>query len=375
MSPSSTLSFFLFFSPLSNSLSFLPLSLLSLLPPPSHKKLNRYDHVIASPRPDKWNLRAVFFIASVLAGVAMLSSLLLLWGALSSHQPKSMFRAFGLPPMPYEKIITAIYLKVSISDFLTLFSSRTISWFWTSKPALPLLCAASVALLTSTILGTFWPTADISPEGQSGFSILEHLPVVGLGRSAISKEWVDGEYRDTKLWPVWIWSFCLVFWLVQDAAKVLAWKLLYKYDIFQIKTGTMVAMRATTRFDDPARPLARVSAGLIEEKLLDKKLANAEQALKSDPKAAAGMHLARTSLGRGSGPDGRGRSAEEVRAAFERVSAGMLPESQQAASAHMDQVRRATESLQRVSAAMARQSMDAGQRALQEVEKNAIDKL
>ena len=304
----------------------------------------------------------------------MLSSLLLLWGALSSHQPGSMFRAFGLPPMPYEKIITAIYLKVSISDFLTLFSSRTISWFWTSRPALPLLCAASVALFTSTILGTFWPTADISPAGQEGFNILEHLPVVGLGRKAISAEWVDGQYRDTKLWPIWIWIFCLVFWLVQDAAKVLAWKLLYKYDIFQIKTGTMVAMRATTKFNDPARPLARVSAGLVEEKLLDKKLANAEQALKSDPKAAAGMHLARTSLGRGSA-EARGRSAEEVRAAFERVSAGMLPESQAAASAHMDQVRRATESLQRVSAAMARQSLDAGSRVLQEAEKNAIDKL
>ena len=299
----------------------------------------------------------------------MLSSLLLLWGALSSHQPKSMFKAFGLPPMPYEKIITAIYLKVSISDFLTLFSSRTISWFWTSKPALPLLCAASVALFTSTILGTFWP----SSEGQAGFNIMEHLPVVGLGRKAISAEWVDGQYRDTKLWPIWIWIFCLVFWLLQDAAKVLAWKFLYKYDIFQISTGTMVAMRATTKFDDPGRPLARVSAGLVEEKLLDKKLANAEQALKSDPKAAAGMHLARTSLGRGSAD--RGRSAEEVRAAFERVSAGMLPESQAAASAHMDQVRRATESLQRVSAAVARQSMDAGSRAIQEAEKNAIDKI
>ena len=309
----------------------------------------------------------------MLAGVAMLSSLLLLWGALSSHQPGSMFSAFGLPPMPYEKIITAIYLKVSISDFLTLFSSRTVSWFWTSRPALPLLCAATVALLTSTLLGTFWPSSDITPEGQSGFNIMEHLPVVGLGRKAISSEWVDGQYRDTKLWPIWIWIFCIVFWLVQDAAKVLAWKFLYKYDVFQIQTGTLVGMRATTRFDDPTRPLARVSAGLVEEKLLDKKLANAEQALKGDPKAAAGMHLARTSLGRGSAE--RGRSAEDVRAAFERVSAGMLPESQAAASAHMDQVRRATESLQRVSAAVARQSMDAGQRMLREAEKNAIDKI
>ena len=129
----------------------------------------------------------------------------------------------------------------------------------------------------------------------------------------------------------------------------------------------MVNMRGTTRFDDKGRPLARVSAGMVEEKLLDKRLANAEAALKQDPKAAAGMALARTSLGGGD----RGRSAEEVRRAFERVSAGMLPETREQAAEHMDAVRRATESLQRVSAAYARQSMDAGKG----VPKDAIDRL
>lgn len=316
-----------------------------------------YDNVIPSPRPDKWNLRAVFFIAAVLAAVAMLSSLLLLWGALTSHRPGSMFAAFKLPAMPYEKIITAIYLKVSISDFLTLFSSRTTSWFWTSRPALALLGAAGTALMTSTMLGTFWPPME-----------LESLPVVGLGRNAISPEFqAGGPYTDTKLWPIWIWIFCIVWWFVQDAAKVLAWRLLYKFDIFQVATGTMVNMRGTTRFGDSQRPLARTSAGFVEEKLLDKKLANAEAALKKDPKAAAGMALARTSLGAGD----RGRSAEEVRRAFERVSAGMLPESREQAAEHMDAVRRATESLQRVSAAYARQSMDAGKG----VPKDTIDRL
>ena len=316
-----------------------------------------YDNVIPSPRPDKWNLRAVFFIASVLAAVAMGSSLLLLWGALDSHSPGSMFSKFGLPAMPYEKIITAIYLKVSISDFLTLFSSRTTSWFWTSRPALALLAAAGTALMTSTMLGTFWPPM-----------VLEHLPVVGLGRSAMSPEFkAGGPFSDTKLWPVWIWIYCIVWWFVQDAAKVLAWKFLYRFDIFQVATATMVNMRGASRFDDKGRPLARVSAGMVEEKLLGKQLANAEDALKKDPKAAAGMALARTSLG---GAD-KGRSAEEVRRAFERVSAGMLPESREQAATHMDAVRRATESLQRVSAAYARQSMDAGKG----VPKDTIDRL
>jgi len=326
-----------------------------------------YDNVIPSPRPDKWNLRAVFFIAAVLGGVAMISSLLLLWGALNQSIGAGgqavagpMFKAFGLPAMPYEKIITAIYLKVSISDFLTLFSSRTTSWFWSSMPAMPLLGAATVALLASTMLGTFWPK-----------STLEGLPVTGL---AGANQTTAPSYPDYRLWSLWIWVYCILWWFVQDAAKVAAWKFLYRFDIFQVATGAMVNMRGASRFKDGRRPLARVSAGLVEEKLLDKKLANAEAALAADPAARAGMALARTSLGRGA--EGRGRSAEEVRKAFERVSAGMLPASSAAAAAHMDQVRRATESLQRVSAAYARQSMEGPiQRGVKEAEKNAIDRL
>eukprot|EP00884_Botryococcus_braunii_P018072 jgi/Botrbrau1/4949/Bobra.0122s0027.1 len=223
-----------------------------------------YDNVIPNTRPDKWNLRAVFFVSSVLAAVACVSSLLLLWGCLTSHISGGIFSKFGLPPIPYAKIITMIYLKVSISDFLTLFSSRTVSWFWTSMPALPLLGAASVALTVSTMLGTFWPESE-----------LEELPVLGLGRSdAVS---------NYKLWPIWVWIYCLVWWFVQDAAKVAAYWFLFKYDIFQVATGGMVNVRATTKFDDPARPLARVSAGLVEEKLLDRKLADAEEALKNTP--------------------------------------------------------------------------------------------
>lgn len=78
-----------------------------------------YDNVIPNTRPDKWNLRAVFFVSSVLAAVACISSLLLLWGCLTSHYDSGIFRKFGLPEIPYEKIITMIYLKVSKPTYLT----------------------------------------------------------------------------------------------------------------------------------------------------------------------------------------------------------------------------------------------------------------
>ena len=59
--------------------------------------------------------QVIFTIASVLGAVACLSSLLLLWACLDSHHPHSLFRRMHLPPIPYGKIITLIYLKVATS--------------------------------------------------------------------------------------------------------------------------------------------------------------------------------------------------------------------------------------------------------------------
>merc|ERR1712146_248715 len=86
-----------------------------------------YDRVVPQPRPQKWNLPVLFFIAAVLAGVACVSSLMLLWMTLDSIKDyeNSWFYKMGLPPSDYPHIITSIYLKVSISDFLTLFAART----------------------------------------------------------------------------------------------------------------------------------------------------------------------------------------------------------------------------------------------------------
>lgn len=70
-----------------------------------------YDRALASTRPEKWNLRQIFFMASVLGLVACLSSLLLLWMCLDAHNPGSAFQRMGLPAIEYGKIITLIYLK------------------------------------------------------------------------------------------------------------------------------------------------------------------------------------------------------------------------------------------------------------------------
>jgi H+-transporting ATPase len=96
-----------------------------------------YDRAKPSPRPEKWNLRVLFTASSVLGLVSMGTSLLMLWAALDSPSCGSLFEEWGLPVPAYGQIVTMIYLKVSLSDFLTLFAARTSpGGFWSHRPGI-----------------------------------------------------------------------------------------------------------------------------------------------------------------------------------------------------------------------------------------------
>jgi H+-transporting ATPase len=93
------------------------------------------DNVIPKNMPERWNLLSLFCLSGILALVALVSSLLLLWFLLSSWQPGSALHGLGIGNLSYGQITTAIYLKICISDFLTLFSSRVSGdWFWKTRP-------------------------------------------------------------------------------------------------------------------------------------------------------------------------------------------------------------------------------------------------
>jgi H+-transporting ATPase len=110
-----------------------------------------YDNVIPSSTPPKWNIPFLFMSAGVQAFVAMVSSLILLHILLTSWEEGSLLQLMNVGGISYGKVTTAIYLKISISDFLTLFSARTESdWFWTTPPARILAIGAGVALGSST---------------------------------------------------------------------------------------------------------------------------------------------------------------------------------------------------------------------------------
>nr|AAB70152.1 proton motive ATPase [Trypanosoma cruzi] len=176
-----------------------------------------YDRVVPSKLPQRWNLPVVFTIAIILAAVACGSSLMLLWIALEGWSdetyPNSWFKALGLAQLKQGKVVTLLYLKISISDFLTLFSSRTGGrWFFTMAPGLVLLIGAIISLFVSSMVASFWHTS--RPDG---------LLTEGLA-------W--GDTNSERLLPLWVWIYCIVWWLIQDAVKVGTHKLMEWMDLF-----------------------------------------------------------------------------------------------------------------------------------------------
>ena len=176
-----------------------------------------YDYARANETPDKWNLMALSLSSSVLAIVSCASSLLLLYMLLDSGNPDGILQTFGMKPATYGEITNAIYLKVSVSDFLTLFSARTGSlFFWQVKPAPMLLAGGCIALALSSLLALFWPETE-----------LDEIPVEGLMNNA-------GLF-------VLVWLFSLFFWIIQDVLKVLCYKYMYAVNFYGINdTGVVV---------------------------------------------------------------------------------------------------------------------------------------
>eukprot|EP01032_Pedospumella_encystans_P009783 gene9783-biopygen8139 len=186
-----------------------------------------YDHTKARDTPEKWNLRVLFLVSSVMAAVSCLSSLILLYLSLASWEHGNVYQAFGIGGLSFGQITTSIYLKVSISDFLTLFSARTgPNWFWTTAPAPILLGAGCLALTASTIIACVWP--DSRPD---------NVRTLGLAR------------RPSYALALYIWLYCLVWYLVQDAAKVGTYRLLKKYNIFGYNdTGKLIMPESALKY-------------------------------------------------------------------------------------------------------------------------------
>jgi len=156
-----------------------------------------YDNVKPGKLPEVWNLRMLYLVSTVLGMVAVISSLLLLHLGLESvgNDNGWLSKMFG-KQMSFEEVQSMIYLKVSISDFLTLFAARTNRMFWEVKPAPKLLGAAMFALGMSSILALTW-NFDIGQENDK-----------------------NGMEPITFLCLCFTWSYCLAWFLLQDFLKM-----------------------------------------------------------------------------------------------------------------------------------------------------------
>jgi H+-transporting ATPase len=102
-----------------------------------------YDNVRYSPKPERWNMRALLIISTFLGAIGVVSSFGLLYIGL---------RVLHLNPLVLQSFI---YLKLSVAGHFALFVARTRGPFWSVKPAKPLLLAVILTQITATIITVY----------------------------------------------------------------------------------------------------------------------------------------------------------------------------------------------------------------------------
>ncbi|CAG9314710.1 unnamed protein product [Blepharisma stoltei] len=168
-----------------------------------------YDWVRVSKKPEHFNLKVMFIIASVLA-IAPLSGwialLVLCLAHMDSRSPNSFFQGFNIATFSYEEILTVIFLSIAISNFGTLLSARTSHWFWSRHLGWPLGLSMICGSIIAIFFAAYWP-----------FNFANKSSEISKDMAAISWK---------KTW--FVVGFCIVFFVLQDVSKVLAIKIIEK---------------------------------------------------------------------------------------------------------------------------------------------------
>ena len=124
-----------------------------------------YDNVKPSALPEQWNLIRVCITSFILGVIACSSTLMMLFLGMDSGSSSDVLGSwFGLPPLSLKQLECLIYLKISLSDFLTVFSARTNGFFFTQMPGKLLMLAFCAATGLSTLFAATWPfSTDMEP--------------------------------------------------------------------------------------------------------------------------------------------------------------------------------------------------------------------
>jgi len=172
-----------------------------------------YDFVTPSPRPERWNLPILFTVATWLGFVAVASSMLLLHWVLDSHAENSTLASWGMKDLSIQQAKGMVYLKISLSDFFTVFTARTIGPFFERQPGQLLMFCAVLATLSSTLLSMHWPFAEKDKETGE-------VDMVSI---------TSGQ-------AMFVWFYCIIWFIIQDGMKVVLYKVLYQFDVSGLRT-------------------------------------------------------------------------------------------------------------------------------------------
>ncbi|MFZ0510282.1 MAG: plasma-membrane proton-efflux P-type ATPase [Candidatus Nitrosopolaris sp.] len=102
-----------------------------------------YDNVRHSAQPERWNMRTVLGIATILGIIGVASTFILLYIGKDIFQlNSSILQSF-------------IYLKLSVAGHLFLFAARTRHHFWSIKPGIRLFLAVVGTQITATLITVY----------------------------------------------------------------------------------------------------------------------------------------------------------------------------------------------------------------------------
>jgi len=110
-----------------------------------------YDNVKYSINPERWNMRVILSMSTFLGLVGVISSFGIFYiGQEVLH-------------LSHEEVQTFIFLKLAIAGHLTIFLTRTRSYFWTIKPSGTLFWSAVLTKILATFVAVYgWFITPIS---------------------------------------------------------------------------------------------------------------------------------------------------------------------------------------------------------------------
>jgi H+-transporting ATPase len=170
-----------------------------------------YDKVHYSDRPEKWNMRLVLGISTVLGVIGVVAAFGLFYLA---------ERVFHLDRAHAQ---TLMYLKLSVAGHLTIFLTRTRGPFWSIRPA---------RILWIAVLGTQ--------------TVATLIAVYGLFMTPLGWRWAG-----------FVWVYALAWFLLNDRVKLLAYKI---FDPIKADPKSETKTDAKPEARAQAKPEARADA-------------------------------------------------------------------------------------------------------------------